>query len=55
LYPLSIRNQYDVKIENVCFHYPSRPNNPVLVNLDLEIPKGKTVALVGKSGCGKVS
>ena len=47
------RQQYDVILEKVSFRYPSRPENTVLHDLDLEIPKGKTVALVGKSGSGK--
>jgi len=47
------RQQYDVILEKVSFRYPSRPENTVLHELDLEIPKGKTVALVGKSGSGK--
>ena len=38
---------------NVSFNYPSRKEVTVLKNLNLEIPKGKTVALVGSSGCGK--
>jgi ABC-type multidrug transport system fused ATPase/permease subunit len=45
--------QYHVKIHNVTFRYPTRPDNPVLTDLDLDIPAGTTVALVGKSGCGK--
>lgn len=46
-------HQYNISLEHVSFVYPSRPENPVLIDLNLEIPMGKTVALVGKSGCGK--
>lgn len=56
-----------VKFENVSFAYTAKPNTTpgtgekqsietekyVLKNLNLEIPKGKTVALVGPSGGGK--
>ena len=42
-----------IKLENVHFRYPSRPDHPVLQGLDLEISEGQTVALVGPSGCGK--
>jgi ABC-type multidrug transport system fused ATPase/permease subunit len=45
--------QYHVKILHVTFRYPTRPDNPILTDLDLDIPAGATVALVGKSGCGK--
>jgi ATP-binding cassette subfamily B (MDR/TAP) protein 1 len=37
--------------KNVEFSYPTRPNKPVLQNFSLEIPTGKTVALVGPR-CG---
>ena len=43
----------DVTFRNVTFAYPSRPDMPVLSNFSLEIPKGRTVALVGASGSGK--
>lgn len=39
-----------IRLENVSFSYPSRQ---ILHNIDLEIPRGKTVALVGPSGGGK--
>ncbi|XP_053600258.1 ATP-dependent translocase ABCB1-like isoform X2 [Plodia interpunctella] len=41
------------RLKNVNFKYPTRPTIQVLSNLNLEIEKGKTVALVGSSGCGK--
>jgi subfamily B ATP-binding cassette protein MsbA len=39
-----------IKLTNLSFAYPSRP---VLKGINLTIPKGKTVALVGPSGGGK--
>lgn len=42
-----------ITMKNVCFAYPSRPNERVIDDLSLSIPAGKTVALIGKSGCGK--
>ncbi|XP_055915259.1 multidrug resistance protein homolog 65-like [Eupeodes corollae] len=42
-----------VTYNNVSFRYPTRPDVQVLNGLNLEILQGKTVALVGASGCGK--
>ena len=41
----------DVRFEGVAFAY--RPDRPVLAGLDLFIPAGQTVALVGETGAGK--
>ena len=41
----------DVRFEGVAFAY--RPDRPVLAGLDLVIPAGQTVALVGETGAGK--
>lgn len=43
----------DVVFKNVHFRYPSRPEKPIFGGIDLHIPAGQTVALVGGSGCGK--
>ncbi|XP_043920640.1 ATP-dependent translocase ABCB1-like [Protopterus annectens] len=43
----------DIEFKNVHFSYPSRPDIPILRGLDLTIQSGKTIALVGSSGCGK--
>uniref|UniRef100_A0A8R1DK56 ABC transporter domain-containing protein n=1 Tax=Caenorhabditis japonica TaxID=281687 RepID=A0A8R1DK56_CAEJA len=45
----------NILFESVSFTYPSRPNNPVLSDLTLNIKAGETVALVGPSGGGKSS
>lgn len=50
--PLS-RVQGHLEFRNVHFRYPTRPEQPVLRGLNLEIKAGQYVALVGASGCGK--
>jgi ATP-binding cassette, subfamily B, bacterial MsbA len=47
-----IKSSFDtsIKIENINFKYEEEN---VLKNFSLEVPKGKTVALVGQSGSGK--
>lgn len=43
----------EVGIKNAGFSYPARPDIVVWDGVSLEARQGKTVALVGKSGCGK--
>ncbi|XP_045498397.1 multidrug resistance protein homolog 65-like isoform X2 [Colias croceus] len=43
----------EATFKNVDFKYPTRPTVNVLQGLDFQIECGKTVAIVGKSGCGK--
>ncbi|EDL33483.1 mCG119594, partial [Mus musculus] len=43
----------NLEFREVSFVYPCRPEVPVLQNMSLSIEKGKTVAFVGSSGCGK--
>jgi osmoprotectant transport system ATP-binding protein len=42
-----------IALEHVTFGYPGLP--PVLAGLDLTVPAGEVVALVGRSGAGKSS
>lgn len=43
----------DIEFKNVKFSYPTRPDHIILKNFNLNIPSGKTVAIVGSSGNGK--
>ncbi|XP_071520197.1 ATP-dependent translocase ABCB1-like [Panulirus ornatus] len=43
----------DVQLTGVHFTYPSRPDVPILCGLEVGVGRGKTLALVGSSGCGK--
>jgi ATP-binding cassette subfamily B (MDR/TAP) protein 1 len=42
-----------IVVRNVDFAYPSRPDVPILKNMNIEVKPGQTVALVGHSGSGK--
>lgn len=43
----------EIRLENVKFNYPSRPDVPIVKDLSLTFPAGQTIALVGASGSGK--
>lgn len=45
----------NIHCANITFSYPNRSNAKVLRGIDLCIKHGKTVALVGASGCGKTT
>ena len=45
--------QLNLSVENVAFHYPSRPDQMVLQDLSFHVAPGEMVALVGPSGAGK--
>jgi len=46
------RFQEEIRFENVNFSYPEQTSK-VLNNVNLSVPKGKVIALVGPSGSGK--
>ncbi len=43
--------QSSLSLQNVSFHY--NPEHPILKNIDLHIPFGKTIAILGSNGSGK--
>lgn len=44
-----------VSFQNLTFSYPGAGNEPVLQDISLSIPEGKTTAIVGMSGSGKTT
>ncbi len=49
--PIFHAGKGDIKFENVSFAYDAA--RPILKNISLHVPAGKTVAIVGPSGAGK--
>jgi ATP-binding cassette subfamily B protein len=43
----------DIRFEDVTFAYAGREDDPALADVDLAVPPGQTVALVGTTGAGK--
>lgn len=44
-----------VSFDNVAFRYPSATGRPVLHDINIEIKKGETFAIIGATGAGKTS
>ena len=51
--PVSWNVQGHLKLQDVSYYYQMRPDNIVLKKINLEVPAGKSMALVGRSGGGK--
>jgi phospholipid/cholesterol/gamma-HCH transport system ATP-binding protein len=44
-----------VEIDNVTFGYGARAKRSILKGISLQVPKGRVVAIMGGSGCGKTT
>ncbi|MCB4810253.1 ATP-binding cassette domain-containing protein [Methylovorus menthalis] len=55
--PMALKSTTEATIgfHHVSFYYPSRPTQPALQELTLEIAAGENIALVGPSGAGKTT
>jgi len=54
LYPLAPAGGSTIRFEGVSFSYPGA-RRPALSDIQLEVPAGSTIALVGPSGAGKTT
>ena len=52
--PVPVRLTDGIRVEDVSFAYPGT-DAPVLVDVDLHLPAGSTVAVVGENGAGKTT
>jgi ABC-type multidrug transport system fused ATPase/permease subunit len=43
----------EIRLEGICYSYPSAPEKRIFDGLDLVIPANSSVGIVGKSGAGK--
>lgn len=51
----TLPEERDMEISNLSFTYPGAGNEPVLEDINMEVPEGKTTAIVGMSGSGKTT
>ncbi len=49
------RNDVAVSFKNVSFRYPETHGRPILHDIDLDIKRGETLAIIGATGSGKTS
>jgi ABC-type multidrug transport system fused ATPase/permease subunit len=53
--PVGASPSREIRFNNVTFAYPSGPPTPILEGLDLVIPVGSSLAIVGQNGAGKTT
>ncbi len=52
---LNLHKGTSIQFNNVDFFYPSRPDTAALSNINIDVPQGKVIAIVGPSGAGKTT
>ena len=52
---LACKGHGDIAFDSVAFAYPDEMRRNVFTDLSMSVPHGSTLAIVGPSGCGKVS
>ena len=55
VYTTQLPDDKSILFNNVSFTYPGAGNEPVLRDINLHIPEGKVIAIVGVSGSGKTT
>jgi ATP-binding cassette, subfamily B, bacterial len=50
-----VSENHSIQLRNLTFTYPGAGNAPVLSDLNIDFPGGKTTAIVGMSGSGKTT
>jgi thiol reductant ABC exporter CydC subunit len=53
--PLPLPLAFSIEAHGLAFHYPDRPEPPILDEITFALPPGKRLALVGPSGAGKTT
>lgn len=43
----------EIEFRHLTFAYPTAPDDPVLIDINLHVPAGSTLAIVGQTGSGK--
>ncbi len=54
-HPEKMVSRGDIEFKNVSYRYYKNSEDPVLNNINLSIPAGSTIGIIGSTGCGKTT